>query len=330
MKVLIDADILVYRIGFASQHAYYDWYHVDDMEKDEELGATVGVVKADATPIAQCADAKEAKAWLAAACEDDPEAKDRYVRIQRDEIEPLENCLHSANLVMDKIVKRYGWEDVVLYFSCPTTENWRTQFYPEYKANRVSRKPHWGKELLQHMQDKWDWKLEYELEADDLIARDAMECGDDCVVVTIDKDMDQIPCLHYNWVKDEEYLVDDVMAQQSLTIQRIMGDSTDNIKGIPGWGVVAANNWCQNYIQPGSVEDMVYAAYAQAYPSPYEAVYQYALTSALVTLPVDLEHRQTLTKEVNLAWQKLQDVKGTGVSGGGTVQAAPADDVHAP
>jgi hypothetical protein len=62
MKVLIDADILIYKIGFASQHAYYDWYHPDDIDGETSR------INEGAVPIAMCENAKEARASARTTC----------------------------------------------------------------------------------------------------------------------------------------------------------------------------------------------------------------------------------------------------------------------
>ena len=303
MKVLIDGDIIRYRVGFACQHTYYDWWHQDDIEKDEELGGGM-VVKASAKePVAECIDAKAAKEWIEAA--ENPEL---YVRIPRVEVEPLGNALSACNLVMDSIIKRYQPCDVVVYFSCPTEDNWRTAFYPEYKATRPSRKPHWHAEVQDHMAKKWGCILAPSLEADDLIAMAAATCADeeeDACVVTIDKDMDQIPGLHYNWVKDEEYFMTEAEAEFCLQVQCLAGDRTDNIKGIPGMGEVKATKWLQEESKVNGYV-RVWDAYKAYYDDPYEADYQVALNRALVTLPVDDAHRVDLITEIEDARREMQ------------------------
>ena len=82
-----------------------------------------------------------------------------------------------------------------------------------------------------------------------------------------------------------------------------MGDSTDNIKGLPDWGIVTATEWCENYDGGG---DMVRDAFASVYPLEAEAKYHEFLTNALVTLPCTEEHQGRLIEEVAYAWQEFQ------------------------
>jgi imidazole glycerol phosphate synthase subunit HisF len=44
-------------------------------------------------------------------------------------------------------------------------------------------------------------------EADDAIAIAATEYGDECIMASIDKDFDQVPGWHFNFVKNERYYI---------------------------------------------------------------------------------------------------------------------------
>ena len=318
MRVLLDGDIIVYRCGFASEHTYYDWWHKDDIEVVKGIHKDELQVKSKATsPVASCENAKEATAWLKAA---GPDAKARYVRMARVEADPIQNCLHSVNVVMDKILDQYGRDDVLVFFSCPTKENWRTAFYPEYKVNRVNaRKPFWMQEIRDHLEHKHICVQLKNLEADDLLAMSSQYAERPCVIVTIDKDMDQLEGLHYNWVKEEEYHVDGTAAARFLAIQRIMGDSTDNIKGVPGWGVVAAENWLEAHAHL-DLDSAVALAYFSHYKDSWEGFYHDALNTALVTLPLSQEMRQDITNEVYDArnnFEATQEVEPPSSDGSG-------------
>ncbi len=156
---------------------------------------------------------------------------------------------------------------------------------------------------------KWPTTLCSMMEADDLIgmaAYDAERDEDDFVVVTIDKDMDQIPGLHFNWVKDEEYVMTKGDAYEALLVQCIAGDNTDNIKGIPGRGAA----WAKKFLAATAAEELpfdgaVWDAYRDYYQVVKEADYYAALNTALVTLPTTEVHRCKLIKEVDDAWEKM-------------------------
>ena len=76
-------------------------------------------------------------------------------------------------------------------------------------------------------------------EADDLIGLEAdryRRAGQEVVIVSIDKDLDCIPGVHYNSVRDEVYIVTPEQAMKHFYYQVIVGDTTDNIPGAPGFG----------------------------------------------------------------------------------------------
>jgi 5'-3' exonuclease len=59
---------------------------------------------------------------------------------------------------------------------------------------------------------------------------------EDSIIISIDKDLDQIPGLKYNWVKDVGYNITPEQGYYNLCMQIMSGDSTDNIPGLPGIG----------------------------------------------------------------------------------------------
>lgn len=72
-------------------------------------------------------------------------------------------------------------------------------------------------------------------EVDDVLSytsRELTDAGANVpVIVGNDKDLDQIPGEHYDWVKDEFYTVSDAEARVRLWVQVLSGDVADNIGG---------------------------------------------------------------------------------------------------
>ena len=69
-------------------------------------------------------------------------------------------------------------------------------------------------------------------EADDAMAIRATELGKDTIIASIDKDMLQVPCLHYNILKQTFTEVSESEGKRSFYCQVLSGDITDNIFGI--------------------------------------------------------------------------------------------------
>ena len=106
-----------------------------------------------------------------------------------------------------------------------------------YKGNRKDKeKPVHIQALRQHLIKKWAAVVTDNEEADDAIAIAATAYGDEAVMVSLDKDFDQIPGWHYNFVKKRRYYVTPEEGLRFFYRQILMGDRIDNIVGIHGIG----------------------------------------------------------------------------------------------
>lgn len=269
--LLVDGDVVRYRCGFAAQHTRYRY------GKEEQTFDS----------------AKEANYWI------NERDLDPSLRWSFLEVEPVENALHSVKLMMQSMQEKYPDAELEVYFSCPTPDNWRTRLYPQYKANRPDRKPEHDAAIRDYMANKYPVQCAEDLEADDFISIRAAECraaGQLPIIATIDKDMDQIPGLHYDFVKDEEYEIDDDYADYVLEIQTISGDSTDNIPGLPGMGTKRAIS----ALEQGDAWD----AYKSFYDDENMAWYHYHLNQALVTMPTCRADIDSMIRSVS-EWRKL-------------------------
>ena len=61
-----------------------------------------------------------------------------------------------------------------------------------------------------------------------------------CVIASIDKDLYQAEGLHYNFVKKEWREVSRIEGTRQLYLQLLIGDTSDNVKGVMGIGPVKA------------------------------------------------------------------------------------------
>jgi len=121
-------------------------------------------------------------------------------------------------------------------------DNFRHEIYKKYKANRPELEPDMKKALNyahQYLVDKHGAVQADGMEADDLVciwAHEARELGYAYTICGIDKDLLQIPGIHYNFVKKEYEDVDDDTAYYKLMLQCLTGDGCDGIPGIKGIG----------------------------------------------------------------------------------------------
>ena len=102
--------------------------------------------------------------------------------------------------------------------------------------------------------------LESILEADDMLGIFQTKWnreGINTILLTIDKDLDQIPGKHYNWKHDEEYEISNEEGIKNIFLQALTGDSTDGYKGCPKIGKVKAAKLLDNV----ATEDLWDATY---------------------------------------------------------------------
>ena len=134
---------------------------------------------------------------------------------------------------LDKLRSRFDTDDIVLFFT--DSKNFRKDIDPNYKGNRTKRKPcgylklkNWGMETYPSL-------IMPTLEADDALGI-ASTSGDysNFVLVSPDKDMQQIPCRIYNL--KEEFTQTPEDAERKLYEQALTGDSTDGYSGCPTVG----------------------------------------------------------------------------------------------
>jgi hypothetical protein len=105
-----------------------------------------------------------------------------------------------------------------------------------YKGNRKGEKPTHHALLREYLITGWHG-AEYEgIEADDAIATDCTTLGDDSIIVSLDKDFDQVQGWHYNFVKKEKYYIEADEGLLNFYMQFLVGDRIDNIIGVKGIG----------------------------------------------------------------------------------------------
>src|SRR5882724_9066178 len=135
-------------------------------------------------------------------------------------------------------------------------KTFRTDFYPQYKAHRPDAPadliPQFP--LIREAVKAFDIPCleQAGFEADDLIAtyaRLACEAQATCTIVSSDKDLMQLvnDCvIMYDTMKDKKIGIAEVIEKfgvppdKVIEVQALIGDSTDNVPGVPGIGVKTA------------------------------------------------------------------------------------------
>src|SRR5215831_7907463 len=139
----------------------------------------------------------------------------------------------------------------------------RTEMYADYKANRTEPpddlRPQFP--LIREAVRAFDLPCLEQLgfEADDLIAtyvRQACDAGASATIVASDKDLMQLvtDCVvMYDTMKDRRIGIPEVIEkfgvppEKVIDVQALIGDSTDNVPGVPGIGVKTAAQLISEY-----------------------------------------------------------------------------------
>tara|TARA_R100000734_G_C3303051_1_gene93551 strand:+ start:366 stop:1088 length:723 start_codon:yes stop_codon:yes gene_type:complete len=158
----------------------------------------------------------------------------------------IEDSINKFNEQYMKIVndleELYTIESIVTFNG--SKGNFRKQLTPDYKANRKKQiLPPLLHPMHQYVKDNYDSKYGYGIETDDLVAkywkRLSNEFGrDEVMIVSIDKDYKQFPCLLYNYHYKHKVILDisESDALYNFYEQMIVGDTADNVNYFKGKG----------------------------------------------------------------------------------------------
>ncbi len=171
---------------------------------------------------------------------------------------PLTDAIDLAKRMTDAWTNMAGCDG---YVSCFTTgPSFRAEAWPPYKAKRREKeRPQHLSDILKEMKG-WNacWHTGYE--ADDVLGILATypQTVDEVVIVSVDKDLDQIPGQHCNPDKETIYTVSDDDADMYRWMQVLSGDSTDNYPGVPFVGTKKAQRILE-FAEAGCREQVVSA-----------------------------------------------------------------------
>lgn len=165
----------------------------------------------------------------------DPKDKNIYT-----EAYDLRKGMDFIENFIEHLRAKFLTNDVILVIG--DKNNWRKEYYPEYKANRKDTpKPPMYDIILNEMFNRYEIVSLPNLEADDtcrIIYEDNKAYATRKILVSIDKDFHSFPCELYDPLHDKQYTINQQEADYNLMKQVIMGDKADNYRGIEGYGEV--------------------------------------------------------------------------------------------
>ena len=176
------------------------------------------------------------------------------------EEEEEEICLARAKeLIFEIVYTELNCDDYKAYITGRGNFREVVATTAPYKGNRKDfQRPKHYHALREYLQ-RLGAELVEGQEADDAIAIQAQEGH--YWIVSIDKDFDQVPGWHYNFVKKEKYYVTEEEGLRNFYTQILTGDRVDNIIGIKGVGPVKA----EKILKDCTTEREYYDACVKAY-----------------------------------------------------------------
>ena len=266
----VDGDVLVYRAGFAAETSRYKITNENYLGKPHYTDT-----KGEAKQLVI------AFGW---------EGRTDIVREVAPE--PLENCLHTVKLQLNKIKEATGLDEMIVYLS--GSDNYRLQratLLP-YKGNRAlpqqrldwiaegkwlyylehakfsgRGRPFHYNDIKRYLTERWNAVSCDRYEADDALAMAQTALGDEHIICTIDKDLKQVVGSFYDFTKDEFDSVDPLTAHMNLQHQRLTGDMCDCIYGIKGMGPAKSKK-----VLEGLPEDMMDEAILLEYQDWFDRI----------------------------------------------------------
>lgn len=222
ITALIDGDWILYAAGFAGQRTEMVCPSLFGVEKFKNI-----------TEIRESADDKALSPTLC---------------YSRNVLDPEEHFYHSAKSMIEnncqKIAEKFN-DDVKPYVIIDGDGNYRSRLATirQYKGQRgVHAKPLMFNNIRSYLLDVWDAHVVFDQESDDemaILQTQDGELGRKSVIVSVDKDMIQVPGWHLNPNKGFKK-ISEREGLERLYVQAIQGDSVDNIAGAYKYGPKAA------------------------------------------------------------------------------------------
>lgn len=243
MKLIVDADPIVYRAGFAGEDVeYHVIYEPPDGPPEQHIfSRTEGKTAL-----------KNLREW------EETVDKDGILECEKVLIpDELENVLHTVKLMIrdslyataEHFHKEVDDIEVEVLLSGPGNFREKIATVRPYKGNRKEDvKPYWYQQIRNYLTEWWDAEVISGREADDECSIRQKKYGLQCVVASIDKDLDQCPGHHYDYVRKTFYFTKPSEGDALFYKQVLSGDSTDNICGAHRVGSARAASIVDGYL----------------------------------------------------------------------------------
>ncbi len=205
--ILVDADSLVYKAGWSVEKRYYI------LESTGERFATKSVAS------------KMLTGW-------GREGEIPLLLLKSEVTGPESHAIRCLDRLYQSILEPFRGEPYVSYLSGPNNFRNDIAVTQPYKGNRTSSAKPFYYDMLRGAICSWfNGQVVDGIEADDRIAIEAT-AAHEATIVGIDKDLLQIPGRHYNYDKGVFTHITEEIGWYNFFTQVLVGDASDNIKGL--------------------------------------------------------------------------------------------------
>lgn len=229
MLVIIDADPIVYRCGFASETTKWHIVYEDLQGNVEEILFEPTEKDTAGALMREWLDFNEGKITVL--------DKSRHVVP-----DPISYALRATKVqiesIMEECEEHYKEPGKMVMYISGAGGSYRDKIATvrPYKGNRDPlHKPYHYNAIREYLREHYGSYVTRGIEADDAVSIFAHQLisrgGESWVVATIDKDLDQIPGRHYNYMNKVHYAITETDAERWFAFQCLAGDITDNVGG---------------------------------------------------------------------------------------------------
>ena len=245
MRVLVDADPIVYRCGFSAQNDWQiiRWSEVRDPDdpmadiehmhpclfKTDRPNDNGYEREGNVVQMVEELGLHEDEYWLDHHVDPLPVAF--ALHLVKSDLRNIRDAVNGYLAESDEKV-----DSMELFLSGSTNFRNKVATIRGYKENRKDKlKPHHYAAIREYMVREHGATVYEGLEADDALAIRQWaedEYDPQTIIATIDKDLKNVPGWQYNYVTKEDYFISSNQAQVNFYQQLLTGDATDNIPGL--------------------------------------------------------------------------------------------------
>jgi hypothetical protein len=265
MHLIIDADPIVYRAGFASERTDYHLILETPAGALLEKHFTARPGKTAGAQMKDYLDKHKGFDILSKEKLIHPDSEEECLNAVRTQINAIEKACRESPAIGDLT-------GITTILSGPGNyrEGLATVF--PYKGNRdPEHKPHWYQSIRNLLTGEFAARVVHGREADDecsILGWQHIAAGTSFVIATIDKDLDQIPGLHYNYHRCVVYRQSREAARMFFWQQALSGDPTDGIPGCWRTGELKAAAFVDDYA--GESDAVIWQELVQRYRDSQE------------------------------------------------------------